>query len=343
VNSVKIKKCPLCRSEKGEFHSYSLPNLYSEKIAKMTGISEDEIISMHANLSCLNCGLIYKKHWFSSEQLDELFKNEVPTHPKGWDVVSGRFSAENFYHEVSLFTKAIAENDQENINRYKRALSSIIDSIDAFSDTKEGQIILKAINSEQPKQIQNYKNLLQEKIKQPSAFKRFSGFSAPIMWDYINEKCGGIRDYSELGCPLWGLMPYAVEQNKPVTFYQRQEVNYWSENCKSKGLHCSEFIHKTHGIPLKSWSDKPQNKSHVIGFFQYLDHLEDPMKFMNEVFERFEVAAVILDAVDLPLAIQHFTGFNEKSLNYIANQFSKEIHADFEAIKPSGNDLYLFC
>lgn len=341
--SIKTEKCPLCGSEESKFHSHSLPNLYSEKIADIAAISEDEIIETHANLSCLNCGLIYKKYWFSSEQLDTLFKNEVPTHPKGWDVVSGRFTAENFYHETLLFTKAIAENDQENINRYKRALSSIIDSIDGFSETEEGKAILEAIQQEHPEKLLAFRPQLEKRIKEPAAFKRFSGFSAPALWDYINTKCNGVRNYAELGCPLWGLLPLASQKNIPVTYYKRPEVNYWSENCKSKGVHCSAFIHQEFGIPIKAWDNKPNEKQHVIGFFQYLDHLENPMSFMEDVFQNFEVAAVILDGIDLPLAIQHFTGFTEQSLNYIAAHFNKKLHIDFEEIKPSGNVLYLFC
>ena len=308
----------------------------------MIGISEDEIIETHANVSCLNCGLIYKRHWFSPSSLDTLFRKYVPIHPKGWDVVSGRFTAENFFREVKLFSKAIEEQDQENINRYKRALPSIIDSIDGFSKTPEGQDILDAIQNKAPKRLEQYRSKLNEIIKQPASFKRFSGFSAPELWEYIHEKSGGIQNYAELGCPLWGLMPLAAQKNIPVTFYKRQEVNYWSENCKSDGLHCSEFLNTKFGIPVKSWNDKPNKKQHVIGFFQYIDHLENPMAFMEEIFDHFEVAAVILDGVDNPLAIQHFTGFTVESLEYIAKKFNKTLHTDFEAIKPSGNVLYLF-
>lgn len=342
MNSTKIKKCPLCDSSSSEFHSHSLPNLYSEKIAKMARVSEEIIIAAHANLSCLDCGLIYKKQWFSSEQLDMLFRNEVPTHPKGWDVVSGRFSAENFFREVSLFSKAIDEHDQENINRYKRALSSIIDSIEGFSQTKDGQDILEAIQQAKPEKLAPYRLQLEKIIKEPAAFKRFSGFSAPVLWDYIEKKCNGIKNYAELGCPLWGLMPLAASKNISVTYYKRKEVNYWSENCKNKGVHCSLFIHKEFGIPIHSWEEKFNSKRQLIGLFQYLDHLENPMVFMNEIFERFEAAAVILDGVDNPLAIQHFTGFTEKSLHYIADRFNKKLHADFDEIKPSANVLYLF-
>ena len=342
MNSIKAKECPLCGCSESQFHSYSLPNLYSEKIAKTSSISEEAIIASYANLSCLDCGLIYKKQWFSTEQLDTLFKNEVPTHPKGWDVVSRRFSAENFYHEVSLFSKAIAKGDQQNINRYTRALSSIIDSIEGFSHTKDGQDILGAIHQAKPYKLESYRPQLEKLIKQPAAFKRFSGFSAPSLWNYINDKCGGIRDYAELGCPLWGLMPLAAHKNIPVTYYKRNEVNYWSENCKNKGVHCSDFIHQEFGIPIHSWEEKFNSKRQLIGLFQYLDHLEDPLVFMDEVFERFEAAAIILDGVDNPLAIQHFTGFTEKSLHYIAHRFNKKLHSDFEQIKPSENVLYLF-
>jgi hypothetical protein len=137
-------------------------------------------------------------------------------------------------------------------------------------------------------------------------------------------------------------MAHAKKSVVPVTFYKRDEINYWSENCKNEGQHCSVFMNKTYGIPILNWEDKTTNKKHVLGFFQYLDHLEEPMKFLEEVFHSFKVAAVILDGVENPLAIQHFTGFRQKTLTYIARKFNKTLHTDFEAIKPSGNVLYLF-
>lgn len=342
MNSKNISCCPLCKSKDSKFHSFSLPNLYSEKLASILKAPEKKIIEEHGNFECLSCGLIYKKNWFTTKSIDTLFKKYVPIHPKGWDIVSGRFSAKNFYNEVELYKIALEHDDLENINRYKRALSSIVDSIDGFSATYDGEKILKAIKNEKPELLLKYKDLMEKSIKEPSAFKRFSGFSSLHLWNYIDQKCGGIRDYSELGCPLWGLMPQAKKSGLSTIFYRRDEINYWSESCKKDGQHCSIFMHRTYGIPIKDWKDKPRDNRHVLGLFQYLDHLENPMQFLEEVFESFDVAAVILDSVENPLAIQHFTGFTQKSLAYIAHEFNKTLNTDFEAIKTSGNVLFLF-
>ena len=37
------------------------------------------------NLMCSNCGLIYKKYWFSESFLFELYNKLIPVHPKGWE------------------------------------------------------------------------------------------------------------------------------------------------------------------------------------------------------------------------------------------------------------------
>ncbi|EIM77270.1 hypothetical protein A3SI_06774 [Nitritalea halalkaliphila LW7] len=308
----------------------------------MIGLSEESVIDAYVNVSCSDCGLIYKQNWFTSAQLDALFKQGVPMHPKGWDVTSGRFSADNFLKETKLFEKAINDKDKENINRYKRALSSILDSVDGFLETPEGSQILQAIQQERPEAIYPLEDLLQRVIQTPAPFKRFSGFSAVSLWNFIEKKCGPIRNYAELGCPLWGLLPLAAQKQIPTAFLKRNEVNYWSDNCQQGGQHCTAFLNSKFQVPLKPWTENPKDKQHVIGFFQYLDHLEKPMEFMEEVFEYYEVAAVILDGVDQPLAIQHFTGFTEQSLQYIANKFGKQIHTDFKDIQASGNVLYLF-
>jgi hypothetical protein len=338
----KIKNCPVCGHTEAVFHSQPLPNLYSEKIAAVLGVNEEDLLKQHCNYKCTNCGVLYKRNWFESKYLEELFLNVVPSHPKGWDVMSGRFSFENFYSELNAYRIAIAQKNIELQNRYRRALKSLLDSIPEVCDNLTWIFLYKAIEIGDLAVFEDIevKRMLSENMHTPIPFKRFAGFSGSNLWKYIESKVGPIKNYAELGCPLWGMLKYSSDKGLKTTFYSRFEPNYWSVNCKSAGKQCVDFLKDEIKIPVINWSNV--EKGFLIGFFQYLDHLEEPIPFLEKVFGNFDHAAVILDHINEPTYIQHFTGWSESTMHFLANKYNRILYTDFKQILPSGNILYLF-
>ncbi len=340
MNLKEIKNCPLCDCQVSSFHSFALPNLYSEKIAQVAKVSESDLLATVYNIICAECGLIYKNNWFTAEDLNQLFSIEVPFHPKGWDAALGRFSADNFFKELDIYQLAIKEDNTSKISQYRRALLSIIDSIVEKDNTTSKKMLTNLIEEKNFEAIKMEESLIRKLMVTPASFKRFAGFSSSEMWDYFEEKCNGIHNYTELGCPLWGMLRLAKTKNISVSFLKRFEPNYWGNNCVNLEAHCTTFVNKSWQVDLVDYNSS--NKGHLIGFFQYLDHLEHPGEFLKEVFNKFKAAAIILDGVENSVAIQHYTGWTESSINYIAVKFNKTVHTDFEEIKSSGNYLYLF-
>lgn len=336
-----VGTCPLCQSGSASSHSAPNPNLYSEMLADLTGTCEEDLLERVANVQCSDCGLIYKQQWFPQEQLIRLFRERVPSHPKGWDVLSGRFSPENFQAEVSAYESALARNDRGQTARYRRALSSIIDSIPELNGTPEQNQLLSAIQQGDIATLRAANDLLRRTMSEPTPYKRFSGFSANSLWNYLEGRIGPIERYAEVGCPLWGLIPRAIEHGKIATWLDRPEPNYWSNGCHKQGTHCTDYLINTTGAHRASWSDTLEAKHDAIGAFQYLDHLEQPGQFMTELFERANTAAIILDAVDQPVYIQHLTGWTTKAMQWLADKHECRLHDDFEEIRSSGNALYL--
>src|SRR5690606_1379025 len=101
----------------------------SEQLALVAGCDEAQLLERVRNRRCADCGLWYKPRWFRSEALRTLFTERIPMHPKGWDVVSDRFSENGFAREVDALRKAIAAGSSLDIARYRRSLGSIVDSI----------------------------------------------------------------------------------------------------------------------------------------------------------------------------------------------------------------------
>ncbi|MBU3676263.1 MAG: hypothetical protein FGM54_03650 [Chitinophagaceae bacterium] len=344
MKTSRVDQCPLCGHPDSTFHSYPLANLYSEKMAMVSGESEHDLLRHFKNVICTHCGLIYKQEAYPDNVIQAIFNDVVPDHPKGWDVMSGRFSANNFFHELEEYELAIQLANIEQTNRYRRALLSLIDSIYPHEPNRMlKDNMSRAIEQQDVTLIRNSRSELLAVMKEPMPFKRFSGFSASVFWEYLETKLGHIKQYDEIGCPLWGLLSMAKLKGVDTQFVQRNELNYWRENCKRDGRYCVQWLHEEYNIPLVPFNRHAKNnKRQLLGFFQYLDHLDKQSEFLDAVFNQYESAAVILDGVDEPVYIQHFTGWTLSALNFIAHRYGKKMHTDFDAINESGNRLYLF-
>ena len=310
-------------------------------LSDLTGTPEQDLLDQATNVQCQHCGLIYKQQWFSRDLLVRLFTERVPSHPKGWDVLSGRFSPDNFQTETAAYEQALQHNDTGQINRYRRALSSIIDSIPELEDTSEAEKLLEAIETGDTKELRAADPLLRRTMTEPAPYKRFSGFSAEGLWQYINRKLGGLNSWAEVGCPLWGLLPRAKQNGVDATYLHRPEPNYWQTGCRTNGTHCTDHLVQTTGINTANWNDQPEQPWDAIGAFQYLDHLEKPGDFMTQLFQKSKAAAIILDTLDQPVYIQHLTGWTKDAIHWLAEKHGCEVHDDFEDIRASGNQLFL--
>jgi hypothetical protein len=135
------------------------------------------------------------------------------------------------------------------------------------------------------------------------------------------------------------LLTLAADNGVEATFVERPEPNYWGAGCVNAAQHCITRLLTDPRVASASWMDSATYP--VIGLFQYLDHVSDPRGFLETLFTKTDSAAVILDGMEAPVAIQHLTGWTETTLHYVADLFGKRLHTDFDAIRPSGNVLYL--
>jgi hypothetical protein len=293
------------------------------------------------NVQCRSCGLVYKRRWLPSALLQRLFQDKVPAHPKGWDAVSDRFRPENFVAELKAYRDALSGRDQEGIARWRRALTSIVESIPELSSRPERREILAAVAHGDCERVAGYATLIAKLMNEPVPFSRFTGFRSEAIWNWCERIIGPIEAYAELGCPLWGLLPIARARGVRVSFLTRAEPNYWSGACQKDNRSCLAHLESTIGIHQSEWQRHGTETYTLIGAFQYLDHLEAPGAFMRELFDRARSCALILDRLDRPLALQHFTGWTESAIAWLAQRFGKCVHDDFEPIRASGNHLYL--
>jgi hypothetical protein len=335
---VTIDRCPLCGSTAATEHSTPEANLYSEKLAELLGRDERQVLSEHANWRCSDCGLVFKRRWFAPDVIRELFLTAVAAHPRGWDTVLDRFSAAGFQRTIEFWATAVDRQAAPDVRRGERELLSIVDSITAPAGY-EPAAVAAAVGRGEVATLRELAPAITASIGEPAAFKRFAGFRSRALWDYLQARTGGFAGYAEVGCPLWGLLPLAADSGCRATFLVRDEPNYWGPGCTNAGVHCLERLLSDRRIAAAPWS--APDRQPVIGLFQYLDHLTAPGRFLEELFARADSAAIIMDGIGDPVAIQHVTGWTDESFAFIARAFGKRLHDDFDAIRPSGNRLFL--
>lgn len=335
---IDIGRCPLCGDHRAVEDSLSLPNLYSEMLARLCGCDEQRLLRDHINWRCLRCDLIYKRHWFTKSVVRQLFTGAVAKHPKGWDAVLGGFTPEVYERTVYEWSAALTRSDQAATRRGRRELTSIIESI-TRPQGFEPATVIAAIARDDVTAVAGLMQVVMTSIAEPAPFRRFAGFCSGDLWDYLQLRTGGFDNYAEIGCPLWGLMRIAAGSARKVAFLRRDEPNYWGSGCFDSGELCTARLLADQRIADTEWTG-PEHYS-LIGLFQYLDHVGRPWEFLTELFAKADSAAIILDNVDSPVAIQHLTGWTAGSLGYVADQFGRELHVDYAPIRSSGNVLYL--
>jgi len=334
--TVVIDRCPLCGGATWSHDSIPERNLYSEKLAQLLGQDEGELLEAHRNWRCATCGLLFKRRWFDGDVIRQLFTDAVGVHPRGWDTVLGRFSPEGFRAALERWEGGLESSSASEVRRGERELRSIIGAI---TGTTGFDRCLDAIADGDVTTVRASSEHIVAAIGRPAPFSRFSGFRSAELWSYLGSTVGDIAAYAEVGCPLWGLLPLAAETGADATFLIRDEVNYWGEGCRMSGMHCATKLFDDGIVAAAPWSGP--ERFDMVGLFQYLDHLTRPDGFLEELFAKADSAAVVLDGVAAPVAIQHVTGWTETSMAYVADRFGKRLHTDFDAIRESGNVLYL--
>jgi hypothetical protein len=334
------QKCIICNSKKIYNYTPVVKNRYTEEFSKLLKLTTEELEKKYSNVICKNCGFIFKKKWFSKKILKKVYTKLVSSHPRGWDTISKKFNPSYLKNQLSSLEKLI--KNKKNIlklNHIKRNIFGIISSIKTDGKKK---LLLKELNlSVKKNKIKKIKNLKKEiKFKfNASEFSRYSGFKNINLYNHINLKLGKIKNYGEIGCPLWGMIDIAKKESCSTYFIKPESDVFWGSNCKNRNIKCINKLSNTKIV--SSINSLKKKELDYLGVYNLLDHYDDPIKFLNKVFKFTKSLGIITEKTG-KMPIQHHNLLSQKAIKKIAHKCQKKIDFSFnKKIKSSGYNFYL--
>lgn len=332
-----VNSCPLCKSRNFKDYNYYYVNRYTEEFANYFKLDQSDLMRIFQQKICQNCNLVFKERWFKDKVLRTIYSHQVPVHPNGWDIYSKKFSKKNFINNLNKLKK---KNNIKNIDALKRSILSIVESID-YKTLNVKNTIIKFTNylkKNEFKKIDKIKNTIIESINKPKKFSRFTGFNNIDLFNFIEKKIGKINNYTEIGCPLWGLLRTCNQKKIKCNFIKPNYNFFWGKECKYKTNYCLDTIKKfTSTIKLN-----PKKKFNYIGIYNYLDHINDLSKFISKIFKKFDNIGIIQEDKTRGYPIQHNYGINKNCMSFIAKKFKKKLILNKKMFKNTKYNFYLF-
>ena len=316
-----IKKCPLCGSKKKSKIIENNRNIYSYFLSKILNLDEIFILKNMKNYKCDNCGLIYKKKWIYSKSVEKIYNHFQPRHPGGLNTLKKNFGKKKFIELVKKYKYFLNKKNYEFSDRKKREIIKILNST---QNNKSNFIKFKKIfvhnliNDKLDLVIQD-SLVLSSMIDKPKIYSQFAGFRSKEISNFLNKiiNLKNISSYAEIGCPLWGNYNHFKKPWIKQYFIDIEEKNFW------KAENCLKYLSKR--VKITKGLDK--NKIDFVGIYNFLDHLENPLKLFNKELKNVENFAIICEDINLSKKIdcQHFSSWNHKSLLFLSKKIGYKI------------------
>jgi len=355
----EINLCPLCNKKKRSKYNKTYYNRYTDEISKILNVAATLLMQNIKNVKCDNCGLLYKKNWFTRNALNQIFSKNVPYHPTGWDKISNKFSKKYLKMLIIKLKSYLRKNDLKNIEKVRILLGRIRSIVFSMKIKKQNEKKIRdnfiftldkmlKENFEYPKFKKNLDsiNKYQEKIvsilNEAKKYSRFKGFEDEKLFDFIENKIGKIYNYAEIGCPLWGMLKMAQNKGCKTFFIKPDYSFFWGGNCKKNGVKC---LSKISNFSEVTKLNNNKHKFDFLGAYAVVDHYDDFYALLKKIFSKSKSLGIISEnneKNDKGMPVQHCFGLNEKSANYIAKRFNKKLDSSFKDIQISQYKFYLF-
>lgn len=341
-----VDRCPVCGSSERAAGPPQQRNRYSEEIAGLLDVEEEELLGAIRDVRCRQCGLGYKDWWFKPDFYYKVFVDAAPLHPRGWDAVLEKFTPARFQVEVERLGDAVSREDRPLVNRQRRTVQSYIDNIPraqrAEPTTAEVLARYRRIDLDhvKPSDLDFLSDEVAPLIREPKPFGRFMGFNSDSLEALIRRHAPALASYAEVACPLWGLLPRFAGAGVETWILRDEDRAFWGPGCcDPSGRSCFEFARAERGVDHVSTLTElieDGRRVDVLGILNYLDHLADPIEHLRRARKVSDRLLVVLvpDEPDTPGVIQHHTSFDDE----VVRQAAERVGMSLAESLPCGED-----
>jgi hypothetical protein len=332
-----VERCPVCQSTEFREVGRQQRNRYSEEIAALLDVDEDELLGAIRDVRCQACGLGFKDWWFKPEFYYKVFVEAAPVHPRGWDAALDIFNPHRFVAEVERLGRAVAEGDRPLINRQRRTVTSYLDNIPrAQRQDPDVQGVLERfraidLDSVGSDDLAFLENDVAPLMVEPKPFGRFQGFDNDELEALIRRHTPSFRSYAEVACPLWGLLPRFAGSDVETWFLKDEDRAFWGPGCCTEaGQCCFDYARDVVGVDhVTDLSAMTASGARVdmLALLNYLDHLGDPLGMLRRARQVAERLLVVLvpDTTGGPGVIQHHTSFDRAVMDRMAAALGMQV------------------
>jgi hypothetical protein len=242
------------------------PDSYTERFAEYLDTSQSELLDGAKQMECSDCGSVYLDPWLSQDSQVLLFQLASPTHIGGW--------TEWEYVTRTGRGRPYMENLVKHLESTLGKVNHYVEIACPFSGL-----------------------LLTTAPKQQLASWRATG-SPAAKHDWRMTKMARIHStYERLGLKIVDLIlrlrKLAARSSRvndldssalsgQRTFAMVSSLRRWNLGCNRFGAGCAQVAVQALDCDVKMLNEMPPNSADLIGIFNSLDHLENPVEVLKQ-------------------------------------------------------------
>lgn len=325
--------CPSCLSSYLQPTTSSYLNVYSELLANYLLIDQYDLIAKCLPVHCPSCQYHAWANPIDGLLRRHIYTNLLPSHPKGIDLRS------NFFN-LSAFQERLTSTEL-SINHRRRLLDGYLRSF-SFIDESEHLYVDNLFQKENADIFAD--NMLPIIFnREPAPYSRYSGLSSSFLIDLVTSHLGdpslANKQYTELGCPHWGLLADIQKQHFKTFHVQPDNSIFWGSHCRPCTFRPAPSLSLSSLFSLPTY---PANR-HVLSLFLILDHFPHPVNFVKQLFcSNITGLLIILEPTNpaFGLPIQHLSGWTVETLERFASNMP--VSSFQHGTIPYSSYIYLF-
>ena len=273
LNLAPVTQCPVCGSTKRVVLSSSVmnakPDSYTQRFAEFLGTTHSDLLNGSQQIECGDCGAVFLDPWLSKGSQTTLFQLASPTHISGWTEweVATRTGVGR-PHMIAL-----AELLEKTLGRPKHYVEIACPFSGLLLATAPAQGVAQWRAKSSPSSRPDWRMTKMARIY--SVWDRLGLRVTDAILAIRRRLARAPRPTATAGGMFSGARTFAVVPS----------LRRWSLGCNRFGTGCSQVALQALTCDVAMLDELAPNSANLVGIFNSLDHVEDPVAVLRKCLE----------------------------------------------------------